>query len=170
MQRGNDVLLEMGKLMQRTLRSQVTAGHHDRSRRENDPVEVLDRCLGLDLGHDQRAARRWFGSYPAHIVRGPHKTESDHVDPDADEGIQHTKVLSGGSRNLQPLRRDVQAWLADDGPAVLDPHLQHVQGGTDDPEHHRSVSDDESVALENIVEECVVVDRKHLVGARSVTG
>ena len=95
MQRCEDPLLQMGQLLDGQLGTEVAARHHDRSRRLDDAVEVLDRGPGLDLGDHHRAARVGLDTDPADVVRGAHERQRHHVDAFLDERVEHAEVLAG---------------------------------------------------------------------------
>ena len=89
--------------------AEVAAGDHDRARRLDDALEVLDGGPGLDLGHDQRAPRVGLGADAADVVGRAHERDGHHVDADLDEGVEHAEVVGGGRGDAQAVRRDVHA-------------------------------------------------------------
>jgi hypothetical protein len=52
----NDGFLEPRQLRVPHLHAQVAARHHDDVGRVDDPGQVVDRLVPLDLGHDARVA------------------------------------------------------------------------------------------------------------------
>ena len=70
------------------LGAEVAAGDHHRAGGLDDPVEVLDRGAGLDLGDDQRARGVGLGADPADVVGRAHEADRDHVDALVDERVE----------------------------------------------------------------------------------
>ena len=140
---------------------EVAAGDHDRPRRLDDPVEVLDRGTRLDLGHDQRPAGVGLGADAAHVVGRAHEAERHHVDALVDEGVEHAEVLGGGGGQAQAVRRDVQPGPALHRPAVGDHGLGAVAVDRLDQQDDAPVADRQRVADVDVTQQVGVVDAQH---------
>ncbi len=156
-----DLLLEVRKLLDAELGAQIAAGDHDAAGRVDDPLEVLDRSTGLDLGDDQRASRVGLGADAPDVVGGAHEADGDHVDAFVDERVEQPQVLGRRRRHAQPVRGDVEARATLNRPSVQHAGLGGVAVDGLDAQDHAAVADREPVAGVHVGEQVVVVDAEH---------
>ena len=154
----DDLLLQVGQLLDAALAAEVAAGHHDRPGGVDDAGQVLHRGPGLDLGHQQRAPRMGLGADPADVVGRADERYGHDVHAELDEGVEGDEVAGGGRGHPQPVGGDVHAGAARQGAAVgRHAHLEAVAALVDHVEHHPPVAHVEAVAHQHVVHQSLVV-------------
>ena len=165
----DDVLLQVRDLGDGQLGAEVAAGDHDRPAGLDDPLQVLDRGPGLDLGHDQRAPGVGLGADPADVVGRAHERDRHHVDAPLDEGVEHAEVVGRGRGDAQAVGRDVDAGPALQVAAVADRGDERpVAVLSDDLDGDGAVAEDEPVADLDVADDALVADLDDLGGAGAV--
>ena len=109
----DDVLLQMWQVLDRELDAQVAPRHHDGVGGVDDRIDVLHGGSRLDLGDQQRSARRCRRCPGLRRSSGPRTNDNaDEVHARLDEGLGVAEVPLGGSVEAEPVRRGCRSRAA----------------------------------------------------------